>query len=110
MRRLVRSVRYGCVCEGGGNREHTLRTKTPPSHIALTCFLSAAEHGKLLAAAADVGTSPQRVAYHVARLEKTMGRRLFRRVPDGVVLTEHGRELVPVARRVVEAYREGGMA
>ena len=56
------------------------------------------------------------LSQQIARLERTLGARLFERDPRGVTLTAAGRELLPLAReaerthRAVDRWRPGGEA
>ncbi|MDR5781322.1 LysR family transcriptional regulator [Caballeronia sp. LZ065] len=56
-------------------------------------FLAVARHGSFAQAARDLGLASSSVAKSVARLEQTLGARLFHRTTRAVSLTEEGRVL-----------------
>lgn len=67
-------------------------SKVPPLN-ALKAFESAARHGSYVAAARDLGVTPAAVSQQVRRLEDHMGRRLFTRFNNRVVLTDAGQSI-----------------
>lgn len=68
-------------------------------------FLSIAETGSFSAAARKHYISQTAVSQQVAALEKELGSALFLRTPDGAMLTEAGRRLLPLARATMDDYR-----
>lgn len=66
--------------------------KVPPLN-ALKAFESAARHGSYVAAARDLGVTPAAVSQQVRRLEEHMGRRLFTRFNNRVMLTDAGQSI-----------------
>lgn len=69
-------------------------------------FVAVAETGSLSAAARQLGQSQPTLGRQVRRLEDETGLTLFARQPRGLDLTEHGRALLPAARRMAEASGE----
>jgi DNA-binding transcriptional LysR family regulator len=68
----------------------------------LRAFLHVAERGTVAAAADALGYSAPAVSQQVAKLEAQLGRTLFDRVGGRLRLTEHGRELLPLAHQMVD--------
>lgn len=68
-------------------------------------FLAVARTGTLSAAAADLHTTPSRVARRIAALEANLDAVLFRRSLDGYALTDAGEALVPGAEAMDQAAR-----
>lgn len=64
----------------------------PPLN-ALRAFEAAARHGSFVAAAEDLGISPAAISQHVRKLEDFMGKEMFTRRNNGVVLTDAGQAL-----------------
>lgn len=75
----------------------------PPESRHLRCFVAVAEAGSVRAAARRLGLAQPTVTGHLRRLENTLGFAVFERVGRGIVLTEHGRRLLPRAQRAVRA-------
>lgn len=69
-------------------------------------FVAVADTGSLSAAARRLGQSQPTIGRQVRRLEEDTGLDLFLRQPRGLDLTEHGRALLPAARRMAEASGE----
>ncbi|GGK80268.1 LysR family transcriptional regulator [Ornithinimicrobium pekingense] len=67
----------------------------------LTYFLGVVTHGGFGRAAAQLHVSQPALSQSVASLERDLGVPLFHRVPSGVVLTDAGEVLVPLARQVL---------
>ncbi|MEM8811463.1 MAG: LysR family transcriptional regulator [Pseudomonadota bacterium] len=67
-----------------------------PSLNGLKAFEAAARHLSFKSAAAELGVTPGAVSQQVKRLEASLGISLFRRLPQGLLLTDEG-----------EAYRPG---
>ena len=76
----------------------------------LATFEEVARQGSVTAAADRLGYTQSAVSRQIATLEEDFGARLFDRTTRGVVLTVHGRCLLPHARavreRLHEAHRE----
>ena len=68
--------------------------RLPPLN-ALRAFEAAARHGGFTGAADELFVSRGAVSRHVKLLEEHLGVPLFRRLPQGVELTEAGRRLLP---------------
>src|SRR5690348_1440321 len=68
----------------------------------IECFALVARHRSFSGAAAALGLSQPAVSQAVARLERTLGLRLFARTSREVVLTTAGAALLPHAEAVVE--------
>jgi DNA-binding transcriptional LysR family regulator len=67
----------------------------------LRFFLAVAEEGSFTEAALRLFVSQAAVSRTVASFERTVGDRLFQRVPHGSELTESGLRILPEARRVL---------
>jgi DNA-binding transcriptional LysR family regulator len=65
-------------------------------------FLALVKHGRMAAAAHELGINHATVHRRLNRMEDELGVRLFDRRPDGYLLTESGREMLPVAERTAE--------
>ncbi len=76
-----------------------------PPLASIRAFEAAARHGKFAAAARELGMSAAAVSYHVARLERAIGVRLFVRHPHRVELTDAGRRVADEAIRAFAALR-----
>ncbi len=63
-------------------------------------FLELQRAGTLAGAAAPLGINATTVGRRLSALEEAIGARLFDRTPDGFLLTEAGRDLVPHAERM----------
>lgn len=63
-------------------------------------FLAIARHGALARAGEALMVNPTTVGRRLSALEEALGTRLFDRTPDGYLLTETGRDLVPSAERI----------
>ncbi|MFI8949253.1 LysR family transcriptional regulator [Streptomyces sp. NPDC053750] len=68
---------------------------------ALRSFVRAAELGRILRAAAELGVTQQAVSKRIAALERELGVRLFTRTARGVELTLDGQAFLPHARSIV---------
>ncbi len=68
----------------------------------LRYFLAVHRAGNLAGAAAHLGINATTVSRRLSAFEEEIGGRLFDRTPEGYVLTDAGRELVPRAERVEE--------
>jgi len=67
----------------------------------LKAFLLAAEHHSFTRAAEKLFITPSGLSVLIRELERQAGFRLFDRTTRYVALTEHGRQLLPAARRAV---------
>ena len=83
--------------------EHSLPRLDPEW---LTTFLSVAEHGGVLAASRAMHVSQPALSARLRRLEDAVGQALFDRSAQGMTLTEAGKRLLPVARRLPKVLRE----
>lgn len=70
---------------------------------ALQAFERAARAGSFAAAAAELGVSPTAISQHIRLLEDRFGKQVFHRRPNGVELTDAGRDLF---LRVAGAFAE----
>lgn len=66
----------------------------------LQTFLATAEAGSTQSAAAELSLDQSTVSRRIASFEKTIGHRLFERLPTGLVLTAAGQRMLETARRV----------
>jgi DNA-binding transcriptional LysR family regulator len=66
-------------------------------------FLAVARHGNLSAAARHIKVTQPTVGRRLAQLEETLSARLFDRLPDGLVQTAAGAELLPIAKDMEHA-------
>lgn len=69
--------------------------RLPPPN-ALRAFEAAARHGGFTGAADELCVTRGAISRHVKLLEQSLGVALFRRLPQGIELTEPGRRLLPV--------------
>ena len=67
----------------------------------LTRFLAVADTGKIYTAAEQIGLAQPALSRTIARLERTLGGRLFERVPSGVRLTSFGTTVAELARNLL---------
>jgi DNA-binding transcriptional LysR family regulator len=72
----------------------------------LRCFLAAARLLNFRSAARSVARSPAALGQRIRQLEDELGTKLFHRTTRAVVLTEAGLNLVPPARRALDAMTE----
>ena len=66
-----------------------------PSLNGLKAFEAAARHLSFKAAAAELGVTAGAISQQVKRLEATLGITLFRRLPQGLLLTKEGHSYLP---------------
>ena len=79
-----------------------MTTKNPDwDHIRV--FLALARTGSLRAAAQELGVSQPTLGRHLSALETAVGVVLFDRLPEGLRMTEAGRDLRPRAEAMEEA-------
>jgi LysR family glycine cleavage system transcriptional activator len=76
--------------------------RLPPLN-ALRAFEAAARHGGFTAAADELCVTRGAISRQVKLLEQHLGIVLFRRLPQGIELTEHGRRLLPVLTDAFES-------
>ncbi|MBX2868724.1 MAG: LysR family transcriptional regulator [Acidiferrobacterales bacterium] len=69
----------------------------------LRVFLAISEQGNLSAASRELKVSQPTVGRRLKSLEESLGTQLFDRLPDGLALTNHGEQLVPLARNMETA-------
>lgn len=74
--------------------------------IALTSLRAIDTHGSVVAAADALGFTPSAVSQQVKRLERQTGVPLLERVGRGVMLTDHGRQLVDAGARLLADLEE----
>ncbi|WP_291664910.1 MULTISPECIES: LysR family transcriptional regulator [unclassified Bosea (in: a-proteobacteria)] len=74
------------------------RPRLPPLN-ALRAFEAAARLGSFVKAADELGVTAGAVTQHIRQLEATLGVPLFRRMPQGVALTDAAREALPKLTR-----------
>jgi DNA-binding transcriptional LysR family regulator len=72
----------------------------------LATFMRAAERGSFTAAAADFGITQAAVSQRIAALEKELRASLFDRRAGRISLTDAGRQLYELARRILELHQE----
>lgn len=77
-----------------------------PSLNALRAFDAVARHGSLTRAAAELHVTHGAVSRQIKELEGFLGRELFHRVPRGVELTGHGRQLAFTVTGVFDELRK----
>jgi DNA-binding transcriptional LysR family regulator len=73
-----------------------------PSHREIACFVLVARQLSFSRAAAELGMSQPAVSQAVARLERTLGLRLFERTSREVALSDEGKALLPYAETLLE--------
>lgn len=76
---------------------------SPPSLTALRAFEAAARHGGYVAAARELNVTPAAIGTQVKGLEAWLGRPLFHRLPNGLVLTPEGRAALPALSAAFDA-------
>lgn len=74
-----------------------------PSLNGLKAFEAAARHLSFKAAAAELGVTAGAVSQQVKRLEMSLGIALFRRLPQGLLLTREGAAYLPNISRAFDA-------
>lgn len=86
-------------------------------HAQLRAFVAIADTGSVTRAAEVVGRTQSAVSMQMAKLEDTLGRKLFRKEGRGVALTDHGvyllaraRQLLNLNDEIVSGFRQPRMA
>jgi len=69
----------------------------------LKVFIAISEQGTLSAASRRLSISQPTVGRRLKSLEQSLDTQLFDRLPDGLVLTTHGEELLPLAQNMQES-------
>jgi LysR family transcriptional regulator, glycine cleavage system transcriptional activator len=77
--------------------------KLPPL-IELRAFEAAARHMSFRMAAAELGVTPTAISHQIRLLERYCGRRLFRRRPRPLTLTDAGARLFPAIRDGLDTF------
>ena len=77
-----------------------------PSVKQLEYFSAVARHGSFRRASENLGISQPTITAQVAQLEKTLGVSLFERGRSGATLSPAGRQLIRLARTVLEELDE----
>jgi len=80
--------------------------KLPPLN-ALRAFEAAARHGGFTGAADELCVTRGAISRHVKLLEEYLEVTLFRRLPQGIVLTEQGRRFLPVLSDAFDRISQG---
>jgi LysR family glycine cleavage system transcriptional activator len=83
--------------------------RLPPLN-ALRAFEAAARHGGFTGAADELCVTRGAVSRHVKLLEEHLGVALFRRLPQGIELTEQGRRFLPVLTEAFESIGQGAQS
>lgn len=86
--------------------EATRPTSRMPSTIALRVLVALAERGSTVAAADAVSLSQSAVSKQLAKLEETVGHRLFVRHPAGLQLSEAGRIYLEQAKIALKSLED----
>lgn len=72
------------------------------SLVGINSFVRAAEHLNFVAAGRALGISPSAVGKNIAKLEASLGVRLFQRTTRRVVLTDEGAQFYQRCRRILD--------
>ncbi len=75
--------------------------------LSLRLFLRVAEIGSVSGAAQNLSLSPASASARLAKLEETIGFRLFNRTPRAVSLTTDGTAFLPYAQHMIEMLEAG---
>jgi len=86
-------------------------------HAQLRAFVAIADTGSVTRAAEVVGRTQSAVSMQMAKLEETLGKKLFRKEGRGLALTDHGvyllaraRQLLSLNDEIVAGFRQPRMA
>jgi LysR family transcriptional regulator, hydrogen peroxide-inducible genes activator len=77
-----------------------------PSIRQIEYFIHVAKASNFRKAAEKLGMSQPTLTSQIAALEEALGTQLFERSRAGTLLSPAGRELLPIARRMVEEYQQ----
>jgi LysR family transcriptional regulator, glycine cleavage system transcriptional activator len=77
-------------------------TERLPSVNSLRAFVAAARHSSFKKAAAELHVTPAAISHQVKALEEDLGVQLFRRFPNGLELTQLGKDFLPGLERGFE--------
>ncbi|WP_419910700.1 LysR family transcriptional regulator [Hoeflea sp.] len=77
-----------------------------PSLNSLRAFEAAARHLSFKTAASELGVTAGAVSQQVKKLEGSLGVTLFRRLPNGLLLTPQGEAYLPPVTKVFEDLTE----
>jgi LysR family glycine cleavage system transcriptional activator len=80
--------------------------KLPPLN-ALRAFEAAARHGGFTGAADELCVTRGAISRHVKLLEEHLGAALFRRLPQGIELTEQGSRFLPILTDAFDSISRG---
>jgi DNA-binding transcriptional LysR family regulator len=75
---------------------------TGPAQREVACFVRVAQHLNFSRAAGELGMSQPAVSQAIARLERTLGVRLFERTSREVRLSDEGKVLLPYAEGLLD--------
>jgi LysR family transcriptional regulator, glycine cleavage system transcriptional activator len=84
-----------------------MKKRALPSLVALRNFEAAARHASFRRASEELSTTESSVSHQIARLEASLGVRLFLRTPRGVELSQSGRLYYPFLREAFEQIEHG---
>ena len=73
-----------------------------PSLNTLRAFEAAARHLSFKTAASELGVTAGAVSQQVKKLEGSLGVALFRRLPQGLLLTDEGETYLPLITKIFE--------
>ena len=82
----------------------TIRQKNLPSLKALRCFEAAAKYGSFALAAEYLCLTPSAISHQIKTLEKIVGKSLFIREGNSVILTAPGKLLAIECSRALEYF------
>lgn len=77
---------------------------TSPEFRELEVFLAMAKCGSFSAAAQKLGVTQPAVSAQILKLEQVIGFPLFYRSPEGTMMTEHGKAMVPLVEEILNEY------
>ncbi len=78
-----------------------------PKLNAFQTFSVVARHGGFTAASLELNITPAAVSHQIKLLENQLGISLFHRLPNGLQLTEAGRELLPEISKGITHFEQG---
>ena len=76
--------------------------RSGPSSDLLRTFLIVAEIGNVTQAASTLARTQSAISVQIKKLEEQLSVHLFERQARGVILTEHGRKLLPLAKHALK--------